>query len=68
MNQYPELSPRDLKIIAEVCKGSTNKEIGERLNLSENTVKNLLTVIYDILDVRDRLQLCKVYRENYLTK
>jgi len=35
------LSPQELRVLALVASGKTNKEIGEKLGLSDNTVKNL---------------------------
>jgi len=51
------LTRRELQVIAAVIDGASNKDIGERFNLSEQTVKNHLTNIFDKLGVSNRLEL-----------
>lgn len=51
------LTPRELEIIREVVGGQPNKDIGERLGVSEPTVKHHLTSIYDKVGVSNRLEL-----------
>jgi DNA-binding NarL/FixJ family response regulator len=48
------LSPRELQILALVADGSTNRGAGDRLHLSETTVKTHLLSIYAKLGVGDR--------------
>jgi DNA-binding NarL/FixJ family response regulator len=51
------LSSRERQIVALVAQGHTNKEIGEELFLSEQTIKRQLRIILEKLDVSDRLEL-----------
>lgn len=51
------LTPREGEIVTLVTQGFRNKEIAERLSISEQTVKNHLQNIYDKLGVSDRLEL-----------
>ncbi len=51
------LSERETDILNLVSKGNTNKEIGEELFISENTVKAHLKNILTKLDLRNRQQL-----------
>ncbi len=53
----PRLSNRELEIVALVAQGFKNKEIAERMFISEQTVKNHLHNIFDKLGVSDRLEL-----------
>ena len=55
--QVGEITNNEWKIIDEVAKGRSNKEISEILKLSEGTVRNYISSILDKLDLRDRTQL-----------
>ena len=51
------LTSRELEIITLVSDGLKNKQVAERLFISEGTVRNHLTVIYEKLSVSDRYEL-----------
>ncbi len=48
---------RELQVIAAIVEGASNREIGETFGLSEQTVKNHLSNIFDKLGVSNRLEL-----------
>ncbi len=50
------LSPREGEVLQQVAKGATNKEIGESLFISENTVKTHLQNIMEKLHLANRSQ------------
>ncbi|WP_414045893.1 response regulator transcription factor [Macrococcus equi] len=50
------LSKRELEVLAEMSKGLTNKEIAEKLYVSEKTVKTHVSHIFTKLEVKDRTQ------------
>jgi len=50
------LSERDLIMLRMIADGATNREIAEYLTMSEQTVKNSLSVLYQRLDVRNRAE------------
>lgn len=50
------LTNRERAILTLVAQGRTNSDIGERLFISEKTVKSHLTNIFEKLDVEDRSQ------------
>lgn len=52
-----ELTERDAEIVSRVVKGLSNKEIAAELFLSERTIKNHLTEIYEKFGVDSRAQL-----------
>ncbi|WBW97067.1 response regulator transcription factor [Oceanirhabdus sp. W0125-5] len=51
------LTEREVTIIQEIANGLTNKEIGQKLHLSEGTIKNNISSILSKLDLRDRTQI-----------
>jgi two-component system nitrate/nitrite response regulator NarL len=55
--EKPLLSDREKEIVQLVAQGFRNREIGEKLFMSEQTVKNHLHNIFDKLGVSDRLEL-----------
>lgn len=59
------LSPRESQILALVAAGHDNRAIGEQLHISEKTVKNHLTRVFEKLKVKNRVQaiaVCCQYR------
>ena len=61
------LTEREREVIAAVGEGLKNKEIGERLFISDITVRHHLTSIYSKLEVSDRLELIiYAYRHNLI--
>ena len=60
------LTPREIEIVRMVAQGIGNREVGERLFISEGTVKTHLHTIYEKLGVKGRVQLATYARENGL--
>ena len=58
------MNENELAIIRLVAKGFNNKEIAEKLYLSEGTVRNYLSTILEKLELRDRTQLAVFYLSN----
>lgn len=56
-DQGAALSQREREIVGLVAQGFKNKEMAERMFISEQTVKNHLHNIFDKLGVSDRLEL-----------
>ncbi len=59
-----ELSAREQEILAQVAEGMSNREIAEKLYLSEGTVRNYISQMLTKLDLRDRTQLAVYYYKN----
>lgn len=55
------LTERECDAVEYVAQGMNNKEIAAALFLSEGTVRNLISLSLDKLDVRDRTQLAIYY-------
>lgn len=63
-----DLSPKECEIIKYISDGLSNKEIGEKLFLSEGTIKNNVSTILSKLDLRDRTQIVVFAFKNNFTK
>ncbi len=50
------LTRREMEVLKLLSVGLYNKEIGEKLNISERTVKNHISSIFKKIDVADRTQ------------
>ena len=61
------LSNRELEVLRAVCKGMSNREIGEALFISESTVKTHVSNLLAKLDVKRRTQLMGKARALNLT-
>lgn len=58
------ITPKEYEVIQFVALGYSNKEISEKIFLSEGTIKNYISNILDKLDLRDRTQLAIYYLRN----
>ena len=54
---YGELTEREQEIAALLVEGLTNRQIADRLYISEGTVKNYISAIYDKTGIHDRVKL-----------
>ena len=50
------LSPQERRVLALIAEGCTNKEVGVKLGLSEKTVKNYLSTVFEKLHVSRRAE------------
>ena len=50
------LTKREIEVLLYISKGLSNKDIGERLFLSEKTVKNYATTLFRKIKAHDRVQ------------
>jgi DNA-binding NarL/FixJ family response regulator len=55
-SRLPHLTPREQQILSILAQGRSNKEIGNKLELSEKTIKHHLTNILQKLRVRNRVE------------
>ncbi len=53
----PELSPREMEVLQLVAQGWGNAQIAQTLDISEGTVKNHVTSLYNKVGVRSRAEL-----------
>jgi len=61
------ITRREMEVIAAVVAGYTNKDIAEKFSISERTVKNHLTNIFDKLGLSNRLELLLFAIEHQLS-
>lgn len=54
--EEPELTPREKDVLELIVKGHSNREIGDRLGLTEGTVKGYVNTLLMKMGVRDRTQ------------
>jgi two-component system nitrate/nitrite response regulator NarP len=62
-NVLTQLSPRDQSIVRLVVSGLRNRDIGERLGMTEGNVKVTLHRIYERLSVANRVELAMLARD-----
>lgn len=55
-----QLSKREIEVVQEICEGCTNREIGEKLYISEHTVKDHIKNIMRKMEVASRNELVAV--------
>ena len=58
------LTPREYDVAVLTAEGLRNRQIAERLFISETTVRHYLTSIFDKLEIQDRLELI-IYAYKY---
>lgn len=58
------LTPRETEILELLCEGLANKEIADRLGISNETVRVHLKHIYEKLHVRSRTEAAMKYRDS----
>lgn len=63
-----DLEERDMSILFLLTKGATNREIGQKLYLSEKTIKNNLTRIYRELGVSSKYEAISLVMKNYIER
>lgn len=53
---FADLNSQEMQILAGIAEGKTNREIGDKLHLSEKTVRNYVSRILDKLNLSSRAQ------------
>lgn len=60
------ITPREMEILGLMASGLSNREIGERLFVSENTVKTHSSRLFDKLSAKRRTQAVHLAKEMHL--
>lgn len=61
---FDTLSPQEKRVLALIAEGCTNKEVGVRLGLSDKTVKNYLSTVFEKLQVSRRAEAAALYAQH----
>ena len=69
-NKIASLTPRERQIVAEISSdaAANSRTISERLHISEHTLRNHLTSVYEKLELSSRLELFAYASKHNLTK
>lgn len=59
------LTEREVEVLTLLSEGLSNKEIAEKMYLSDGTVRNYITSLLEKLELRDRTQLAIFYLKNF---
>lgn len=62
-NVLSSLSPQEKRVLALIADGLTNKEVAAQLNLSDKTVKNYLSTVFEKLHVSRRAEAAVIYAQ-----
>lgn len=57
------ITPRELEILGQIAAGLSNKEIADKLYVSENTVKTHAASVFEKLNARRRTQAVQLAKE-----
>lgn len=63
---FRDLSNREMDVLVHLAKGKTNAEIGALLNLSEKTVGNYVSHMFEKLQLSNRIELAAYAYEHHL--
>ena len=63
-DKLAQLSAQERRVLALVAEGKTNKEIADQMGLSDKTVKNYLSNIFEKLQISRRSQAAVLYAES----
>lgn len=63
-----ELTEREEQVVELICQGMKNKEIAEKLFITETTVRHHLTSVFNKLEITSRLELVVYAFKNNLVK
>ena len=63
---FRDLSDREMDVLVHLAKGKTNAEIGALLNLSEKTVGNYVSNMFEKLQLNNRIELAAYAYEHHL--
>lgn len=63
---FRNITDREMDVLLHLAKGKTNAEIGKLLNLSEKTVGNYISTMFEKLHLNNRIELAAYAYEHHL--
>jgi two-component system, NarL family, response regulator DevR len=63
---FRDLSDREMDVLVHLARGKTNAEIGSLLNLSEKTVGNYVSKMFEKLNLNNRIELAAYAYQHHL--
>jgi DNA-binding NarL/FixJ family response regulator len=63
---FRDLSDREMDVLIHLARGKTNAEIGSSLNLSEKTVGNYVSNMFEKLNLNNRIELAAYAYQHHL--
>jgi two-component system response regulator DevR len=63
---FRDLSDREMDVLVPLARGKTNAEIGRLINLSEKTVGNYVSKMFEKLGLKNRIELAAYAFEHHL--
>ncbi len=63
---FADLTTQEMQVLGAIAEGKTNREIAERLFLSEGTVRNYVSSVLSKLDVSNRAEAAAYAVQNHL--
>lgn len=66
-HRFGELSPRERDVLGGLAAGHSNAQIATSLNISEKTVRNIVSRIFEKLEVESRTQAAMLARDHGFT-
>lgn len=65
LSSRPKLTERDRTVLRAILQGLSNKDIANRLNISEGAVKASIRLLFEKMGARTRAQLVRIALEQY---
>lgn len=65
--KHQKLNSTECEMLDLIALGFSNKEIAERMFMSEKTIRNYLSIVYEKINVKNRTEAALYYQKNYLS-
>lgn len=66
-SNHEQISDRQLELIEYLSQGLSYKMVGDKMNISLNTVRSHIRNIYSVLEVNSKIEVINLYRDGELS-